>query len=287
MDFEGFVQDLRRQEWKLHGVEVYERGQLIHAWGDTQGSLYPIYSATKSILSLAFGIAMDRGLIDPAASVLAYMPEVHLKRMKPEARERFERITLHRLLTMSVGELPFTAEGEHPLDFCLSFPILHPEKEVFHYTNISAYLVGVALGEAVGEDPAAFLRENLLAPLGIDRYRTARCRDGYFYGASGMQMTVHDLSRIGLLLCNGGTWEGKRLVPEAYIRQATSVHQMNREGGYGYFFWKYRDGFSIHGKWKQRCYILPERGLVITHLAHVEDPSSALEACMERRLLDG
>lgn len=69
----------------------------------------------------------------------------------------------------------------------------------------------------------------------------ARCPDGYFYGASSMELTVHELSKIGLLLYHGGVYEGKRILSEEYVREATSVQQMNREGGYGYFLWKYRD----------------------------------------------
>ena len=60
---------------------------------------------------------------------------------------------------------------------------------------------------------------------------------------------------------------------------------MNREGGYGYFIWKYRDGFRISGKWGQRCYVLPERGLIISHLSHMEEDSHKLTESMERHLL--
>ena len=60
---------------------------------------------------------------------------------------------------------------------------------------------------------------------------------------------------------------------------------MNREGGYGYFLWKYRDGFSINGKWTQKCYVLPKQGLVVTYLAHIEEECPGLKASMERHLL--
>ena len=100
-----------------------------------------------------------------------------------------------------------------------------------------------------------------------------------------MKLSVKDLSRIGLLLYNGGTYEGKRVVSEEYVNKATSVLQMNREGGYGYYIWKYRDGFSINGKLKQKCYILPKRGLMITYLANIEDDSNDLRDSMEKNIL--
>lgn len=83
-----------------------------------------------------------------------------------------------------------------------------------------------------------------------------------------------------------GIYNGKRIVSEEYVQMATSVQQMNREGGYGYYIWKYREGFSINGKWKQKCYCLPKRGIMITYLSHIEDDSHDLLESMERNILE-
>ena len=100
-----------------------------------------------------------------------------------------------------------------------------------------------------------------------------------------MKLTVHDLSKIGLLLYNKGVYDGQRIVSEEYVDMATSIQQMNREGGYGYYIWKYRDGFSINGKWKQKCYVLPKRGIIVTYLSHIEDDSHDLLDSMEKNIL--
>ena len=255
MDFDAFVGDIREHRWNVFGAEAYEHGRLIHAFGDTRGP-HEIYSVTKSVLSVAMGIANDRGLIDFERPAADYIPPEYIAGLSPRQKETWEKITLHRLMTMSVTGLPFRPEG-------------------------------VALGQALGKDAGGFIEEEIFAPLGIEDYVLGRSPEGYFYGASGMRMSVRDLSGIGLMLCEGGRVRGKQIVSEKYIRQASSALQTNREGGYGYFFWKYRDGFSMHGKMKQRCYVLPERGLVITCLSDVDDPSPALTESMEKHLLDG
>lgn len=107
-----------------------------------------------------------------------------------------------------------------------------------------------------------------------------RCPDGYFYGASGMELTVNELSRIGFVLMDEGLYQGTRILSEKYVKEACGIRQMNREGGYGYFVWKYQDGFRISGKWGQRCYIFPRRGLMVTYLAHMEEGSEQLADCM-------
>lgn len=285
MNFEAFVNEIEKSRWNVWGVEVYEKGRLIENFGDTHENIHEIYSATKTILSIAVGIAYDRGFIDLEKSVLEYIPMEKRNHMSVEQKNNFEKITIHRLLTMSVRDLPFRPEGNSYLDFSLACPISNPDEKVFNYSNISAYLVGVALSNAIGEDLGLFIEKNIFEPLHITEYEYGRCPEGYFYGASLMKLTVHELSQIGLLLYNKGIYEGKRILSEHYVQKATSVQQMNREGGYGYFIWKYRDGYSINGKWKQRCYVLPQRNMVITYLAHIEDDSPDLQLSMEKHIL--
>jgi len=45
------------------------------------------------------------------------------------------------------------------------------------------------------------------------------------------------------------------------------------------------DGYSINGKWKQKCYILPDRGVIVSYLSHIEDDSHDLLESMERNIL--
>ena len=286
MNFDAFTKDIVNNKWNVYGTEVYKDGVLIHSFGDTTENLHELYSATKTVLSMAVGIAYDEGHFDLNKCILEYMPEEHLKKMSEKQVKTFEKISVHRLLTMSVGDLPFRAEGESWLDFSLACEVKDPDEKVFNYSNINSYLVGVALTKALGRDLGEFIEERLLKPLGITRFEYARCPEGYFYGASGMKLTVHDLSKFGLLLMNKGVYYGKKIVSEKYVEMATSIQQMNREGGYGYFIWKYRDGYSINGRLKQKCYILPSKGIIVTYLSNIEDPGSDLKDSMEKWILD-
>lgn len=284
MNFDAFVRDITLNKWNVYGAEVYEDGSLTQSFGDTQG-IHEIYSATKTITSIAAGIAYDEGKIDLDTTILEYLPREKVYAMSKKQSETFGRISIKRLLTMSVADFPFAAEGDSFIDFALSCPISAPDKKVFNYSNINAYLVGVCLTNAIGKDLGAFIEERIFKPLGIDHFEYERCPEGYFYGASKAKLCVHDLSKIGILLYNGGTYKGERVVSGEYVEMASSVQQMNREGGYGFFLWKYRDGFSINGKWGQKCYILPKEKLMITFLSHMEDGSGNLSDSMERHIL--
>lgn len=285
MNFKSFENDIRTHQWEVHGVEVYESDRLIYHYGDTETSEFPVYSATKTILSIALGVAWDEGKIELERPVTYYLPAEIVRNMQEKQKVVFQDITIERLLTMSVDGFPFRPEGESYLKYALSCAIEDVQNKTFHYSNIPAYLTGVALTNAVSEDLYQYMNRKLFEPLHIINPVYKRCPDSYFYGASGMELSVHDLSRIGLLMYHGGVFEGERIVSEEYVKMATSVQIMNREGGYGYFIWKYRDGFSINGKWGQRCYILPDKNLVVTCLSHMEKNFSQLQNSIEKNIV--
>ncbi|MBR2551329.1 MAG: serine hydrolase [Clostridiales bacterium] len=284
MDFEAFVRDITEHGWNVFGTEVYENGLLTHSFGDVTG-IHELQSATKTVLSVAAGIAFDDGLFDLNRPVIDYLPEDKIASLSDNNRKAYETIPVSRLMCMSVPGLPFQPEGDSWLDFALSREVTAPDKREFNYSNISAYLTGVCLTNAIGRDLGSFIEERLFRPLEIRDFSYERCPEGYFYGASRMKLSVHDLSKIGLVLYNGGTYEGSGIVSGQYVDLATGIQQMNREGGYGYFIWKYRDGFSINGKWKQKCYVLPKRGIMVTYLSHIEDDSHDLLISMEKHIL--
>lgn len=287
MNFEAFQKDVEQNKWEIYGVEVYENGILTHRFGDTKKTRFQIYSSTKTILSLGVGIAWDRGLIDIDAPIASYLPDRYISELAPEQAEIFRTLSVERFMCMSVVGFPFRVpeEGkESYLRYALSCKPENPGERSFDYSNIPAYLVGVALSQAVGGDVWAFLEENLLHPLHIYGAPYVRCPEGWFYGASGMQLTVHELSRIGLMLYHDGMYDGKQIVSPEYISLMTSVHQMNREGGYGLLTQLYRDGFRISGKHNQRCFVMKNQGLVVTYLSDLPGDGNAVTESVERNL---
>ena len=181
MNFAAFIEDIQRNNWNVHGVEVYEKGQLIHSYGDTDDNIYDIYSATKTVLSLAAGLAYDRDLINLNESIIRYLPADKVANMSSSQKEIWSKISIKRLLTMSVDGLPFRPEGESYIDYSLSCIINKPDEAAFNYCNICAYLVGVALTEAFQEDLARVIEYNIFKPLGIEKYEYGRSPEGYFY----------------------------------------------------------------------------------------------------------
>lgn len=283
MNFDAWIHEIKERRYAVHGIEIYKEGRLLYQYGITEDKRFPVYSATKTITSLAAGMAIEEGRLDLEKSVLYYLPEWAVREISPEQRAAYQRVTIQKLLTMSVDGFPFRPEGASWLKNALKYPV--SSVNGFHYSNVSAYLVGAAVSCALEEDLYAYLQRKLFQPLHIIDPPCQRCPDGYFYGATGMYLTVHELSKIGRVLYGLGTYEGIRIVSESYCKAAVGMQQSNREGGYGYFIWKYGDGFSINGKWGQRCYILPKQKLMITFMADMPEHAERLTESMERYML--
>lgn len=289
MNFTGFVEYVREKGWTLYGISVCRDGRRIHSYYIDEagaGRRHPIYSATKAVTSLAAGLGIQEGKLAQEDSIYEYLGSEVPVYVSEEQRARLKQITLRRLLAMSVQGWPFRPEGENWLEYALTFPLGDIETPAFSYSNIPAYLAGVAVEKAVGEHLYTYLNKRIFTPLEIWKPIYQNCPSGHFYGASGMELSVEELEKIGRLFLQEGNWQGQQLVSPEYIREAVSIQQSNREGGYGYYIWYYPDGYYLSGKWGQRCLVLPKQKLTITYLSHMEQDSDVLMAAVERFLLD-
>ena len=69
MGFEAFAADVQAYGWNVHGAELYEDGVLTGSFGDTE-SKFPVYSATKSVLSIAAGMAGEESPLRKACWII-------------------------------------------------------------------------------------------------------------------------------------------------------------------------------------------------------------------------
>ncbi len=90
-------------------------------------------------------------------------------------------------------------------------------------------------------------------------------------GGWGLRLRTEDIAKFGQLYLQKGMWNGKRLLSEAWIADATrnEVHSKGGKGdasvndwiqGYGYQFWRCRhDAYRGDGAFGQYCIVLPKR----------------------------
>jgi CubicO group peptidase (beta-lactamase class C family) len=244
-------------------------------------TLHNIKSATKSVASLAFGIAIDRGLIPSVNEpIFNFFPELSDLR-SPEK----DRIQLVHALTMTMGlkwvEAIPSNEGDNdegrmhlasdPCRYVLGLPVTAPPGQEFFYNTGVLTLLSAIIHKATGKPLDEFARAALFEPMGITGVEWMRVR-GDSDAGGGLRLRPRDMAKIGQLVVAGGRWNDRQIVSKAWIETSTAPKLKATDNQlYGYLWWLGRARFNGRGvKWVgalgrggQYIRIVPELDLVI------------------------
>ena len=176
-------------------------------------TLHNIKSASKSVASLALGIAIDRGLIRSVNEpIFSFFPELSDLR-SPEK----DRLRLAHALTMTVGlkwvEAVPDNEGNNdeermhmvsdPCRYVLGLPATGPPGQEYFYNTGALTLVSAIVRKATGRTLDEFARETLFQPLGITSVEWVRVK-GDSDAGGGLRLRPRDMAKIGQLVLSSG-----------------------------------------------------------------------------------
>ncbi len=236
------------------------------------------FSVAKSITSTLVGAAIADGFIksmDDKVSV--YVPQ-----MKGSA---YDDVSLRQLLTMTSG-IHWNEDYADPKSDVARFNNHEPEEGVeslvsylrrlpreapagtrWHYSTGETNLVGVIVAQAVGKPLAEYLSEKIWKPAGMEQSATwILSRTGREISGCCIQAATRDFARFGLFILDGAQVNGRRVLPEGWLAEATTERvSIGMPGyGYGYQWWTFSDGsFAARGIFGQGIFIDPKRKLVI------------------------
>lgn len=288
--FDRFFEDVAAAGIKLHGAQITYRGVPVLKRCFDADIPYPVYSATKSVTSAAVLIAHSEDKLHITDKLYNYLD----KRYADIVPEPFKSLSFRDFMTMSAAPYPFrpqetlslveVADKNDWISNILRLPVDYTDRS-FHYSNIPAYLVGAACENAVGMPLIDYLSPRLFEPLGWNKIPYQRSPEGHFYGATGMELTVSQLSDFGQLFMQEGNWNCDTIIPSSLVHEATSTQVTTEKGGYGYFFWTTDTTFAISGKLGQRFVASTEKQLSVTYLSHQPERSGEL-ADIAQRFID-
>src|SRR6478735_9558336 len=241
------------------------------------------FSVAKSITSTLVGAAIKDGYIRSMDDKVSdYIPE-----MKGSA---YDDVSLRQLLTMTSG-VKWNEDYADPNSDVAQFNNHKPEEGVdalvsymrklpreapagtrWLYSTGETNLVGVLLGRATTKPLATYLSEKIWVPAGMEQQATwILNRSGNEISGCCIQAAPRDFARFGVFIANGARVDGKSIVPEGWLAEATSERTgIRRPGrGYGYQWWTYTDGtFAARGIFGQGIFIDPKRRIVIASNAN-------------------
>jgi hypothetical protein len=161
-----------------------------------------------------------------------------------------------------------------PVGFVLDQPMSDLPGEKFSYKGGDPYLLSAIISKVTGQNALEFARKELLAPLGITDVRWAPIdKQGIVTGESGMRVTPHDMAKLGYLYLRDGVWEGKRIVPAAWVERARNGVVATNFGKYANLWWSApdKDAFMALGRHGQAVVVLPKLEVVVVLTGVVPD----------------
>lgn len=243
------------------------------------------WSLSKSFVSALIGIAVSEGKIqsinDP---VTRYVPEL--------AASAYDGVRIKDVLQMSSGArwnedysdshsdvVRFghaVAFGQSLDAFAATLPREHVPGTYLRYNSMDTQVLGMVLRRATGMSLSAYLSTRLWQPLGMQDeayYLTDRC--GVEFAAGGLNATLRDYARLGLLYAHHGNWNGVQIVPSEWVRASTTPDapqlmpgrrpSSTEVWGYGYHWWipDLQGDYLAVGIFNQFVYVNPQQHLVI------------------------
>lgn len=302
----GIAARLKVTEGNVHAVVIARRGKLVfeqyfpgydEPWGAENRrydfdatAKHDMRSVSKSVTSLLVGIAIDRKLIPGVDEpVVKFFPEYSAAKSPG-----WDSITLRSLLTMSSGiawdenrawtdpknDEPHLGSEADPILYVLKKPIAVRPDAQWNYNGGGTDLLGKIIEKTSGKAFDAFAREALFQPLGVTDWEWKTYQNGKLASAAGLRLRPRDAAKIGQLVLSRGVWNGRQIVPAAWIAQSTAprFQAIGYFGGlffYGYQWWMGRtlsDGNEVTwiaavGLGGQRIVIVPDLDVVMVTTA--------------------
>jgi CubicO group peptidase (beta-lactamase class C family) len=289
------------EETYADGIAVLHRGRLIYE--RYFGALKPhkphiSMSVTKSFTGTLAGILVAEGKIDPQAPVTDYVPE-----LKASA---FGDARVHEAMDMTTG-LEYTevytdknsgvfglrrANGMAPIepgyegatnifDFLCAQKKQGEHGKAFAYKTVNSDVLAFICRRASGMTLSDLLSERIWSPMGAEEdahYHVDRI--GTESGGGGLSTTLRDLARFGETIRNHGRFNGRQIVPSAFVEEVArggdpakfkpAGYTTLPGGSYRHQWWHTHNAhgaFMARGVHGQGIYIDPKAEMVIARYA--------------------
>lgn len=250
---------LIQQDGKLEGEKYFRNASADYP--------YNIKSASKSIISVLVGIAVDKGHISIDETLGDYFPDYFDANPDPKK----EAITIRNLLSMQSGleTTSFYNYGawvisDDWVEFQLDQPLSEEPGGKMVYSTGTSHLLSVIITKATGMSTKAFAEEYLFDPMNIRAGGWDRDPQGYYMGGNNLALIPRDMLKIGQMMLNGGSYNGQQIVSKTWVRDSFGSYTRSNFNPYDYgYMWWNREvaGYEVFFAWGfggQYIFMIPE-----------------------------
>ena len=300
MNKEEIHEFIEKQQPNICQIVAYRNNEKVYSdcWNDYKADdCTHIMSATKSIISLLIGIALDKGQIRSIDDkVLDYFPDYKVKR----GEKTIYDVTIRHLLAMRA---PYKCKGDPWTKVCssdnwtyASLDFLGGRKgltDEFNYQTVCLHILSGILYKATNMKTVDYANRYLFEPLGIKPHINFEAKtaeehkqftisktpkgniwfsdsDGLGTPGYGLCMSAEDMAKIGLMCLNKGIYDGKQIVSASWIEEMTTPKTVEsdhfRGMDYGYLWWiidREKNIYAAIGNSGNVIYVNPEKNIVV------------------------
>src|SRR6056297_1338968 len=260
----------------ISSLVIFQNGEILEEqyFGRMNANrTHNIKSASKSILSILVGIAIEEGYLEGVDQQIGeFFPDYFAS--NPDSAKM--AITIGNLLTMRSG-LASTSRGSYGrwvisdnwIEYKLDRPMTGRPGIDRNYSTGNTHLLSVILTRATGMSTRAFANRYLFNPMDIELGGWDRDPQGFYLGGNNMALRPRDMVKVGKLMMAMGEFEGKQLISPDWIVESVTPVTGRRPGviNYGYLWFRRQSaGLEMvyaYGNGGQYILIVPEIEAVI------------------------
>ena len=240
---------------------------------------HTLHSLSKSFTSAAVGLAIHEGHFTLESPIISFFPDL----LPKEASLNLTAMKVKHLLTMTTGHLSANtgvrSNAEPWVQSFLAAPVVHEPGTFYVYNTSATYVLSAIVQKVTGKTLLEYLKPRLLDPLKIEGADWETSPQGINTGGFGLRIRTEDIASFSQLYLNKGKWNGRQLIPEAWVEASTQTQwtfttnpfgaktpkeQDDWQQGYGYQFWRTQhNGYRSDGLYGQFGIILPDEQTVI------------------------
>lgn len=300
---EKYLAAAQKDGQDLHSLMVMQHGEVLAAHWMSEGredEPHILNSVSKTFTATAVGFAIAEGKLKLDDKLVSFFPD----KLSAEVSENLKAVTVRHLLTMNCGhdtDPTGTIRTKKDADWVkefLAWPVEHKPGTFFTYNSLGTYMLSAIVQKVTGQKVVDYLWPRLFRPLGIVDVRWEESPQGINTGGWGLYLKTEDLAKMGQLFLQDGMWEGKQILPEGWVREASAAQvpslpagvkpEMAKKfnltpknsdwlQGYGYQMWRCRHhAYRADGANGQYILVLPDKDAVIVVTAHLRDMQAEL-----------
>jgi CubicO group peptidase (beta-lactamase class C family)/predicted glycoside hydrolase/deacetylase ChbG (UPF0249 family) len=284
-----FIDAINSSKHELHSFMILRHGKVVaEGWNAPYRSdlKHTMYSCSKSFTATAIGFAVTEHKITVEDKVISFFPD----KLPDTVSAHLAALRIKDLLTMSVGHDrepigPIISQQDDWIKGFLAYPILHKPGTKFLYNSLATYMLSAIVQKVTGQTVLEYLQPRLFKPLAIENIDWETDPQGINVGGWGLRLKTEDMAKFGQLFLNKGKWQGKQIIPESWVYEASSMKIMQDPNatqakqdssdwlqGYCYQMWRSRhNSYRGDGANGQFILVFPDLDAVIAIQSEAPD----------------